>query len=563
MEKLFGFSLEKKPTKPAAGVKSPVAPSEEDGAVTISAGGYYGQYVDIDGISKNEFEQIRKYREIALHPEVDAAIDEIVNESIISDLNDSPVEVELSNLEVSENIKKRIREEFKEIKRLLKFDKKCFEIYRRWYIDGRLYYNKVIDLNNPSKGIQELRYIDPLKIKKMREVKKPKSDMPIQGLINAQIPSDYGEVNEYFLFNPRGIFTSTSTVVGPSDKQGIRMSLDSITYVTSGLMDLNYNTPLSYLHKALKAVNQLRMIEDALVIYRLSRAPERRIFYIDVGNLPKIKAEQYLRETMARYRNKLVYDASTGEIKDDKKFTSMLEDYWLPRREGGRGTEIQTLPGAQNLGELKDVEYFKKKLYKSLNLPPSRVNEEDTFSIGDTTEILRDELKFLKFIGRLRKKFSELFNDLLKTQLILKGVVTLEDWNNMEEHIQYDYMFDNHFSELKDIELMNQRLNVVNQVEPYVGTYFSREYVKKHILRETDSGIIEMDDQIKKEKKSGEIEELGLDVDNKLNGKLSTPQSASKAKPPSSNSNPVDNKASGTPSLPKKDGFAKSVGKTS
>ena len=502
---LFGFSLEQKLKKPSPGIKSPVAPTEEDGVITISAGGYYGQYVDIDGISKNEFEIIRKYREVSLHPEVDAAIDEIVNESIISDLNDSPVEVELSNLKVSDNIKNRIREEFNEIKRLLKFDKKCYEIFRRWYIDGRLYYNKVIDLNKPSEGIKELRYIDPLKIKKMRLVKKPDKDAALAATIGHPLSTDYGDIQEYYLFNPKGFFTSTSTVAGPADKQGIKMSVDSITFVGSGLMDLNQNMPLSYLHKSLKAINQLRMIEDALVIYRLSRAPERRIFYIDVGNLPKIKAEQYLRETMARYRNKLVYDASTGEIKDDKKFMSMLEDYWLPRREGGRGTEISTLPGAQNLGELKDVEYFKKKLYKSLNLPPSRVNEEDTFSIGDTTEILRDELKFLKFIGRLRKKFSELFHDMLRTQLILKGVITPEDWENMQEHIQYDYMFDNHFSELKDIEIINQRLNVVNQVEMYVGTYFSREYVKRDILRMTDSQVKEMEEQINAEKKSGVI----------------------------------------------------------
>ena len=444
-------------------------------------------------------------------------------------MNDSPVEVELSNLKVSENIKNRIREEFNEIKRLVKFDKKCYEIFRRWYIDGRLYYNKVIDLNNPSEGIKEIRYIDPLKIKKMREVKKP--DRPGPAIVaGSPITADYGEVTEYYLFNPKGFFTSTSTVAGPADKQGIKMSKDSITFVGSGLMDLNQNIPLSYLHKSLKAVNQLRMIEDALVIYRLSRAPERRIFYIDVGNLPKIKAEQYLRETMARYRNKLVYDASTGEIKDDKKFMSMLEDFWLPRREGGRGTEITTLPGAQNLGELKDVEYFKKKLYKSLNLPPSRVNEEDTFSIGDTTEILRDELKFLKFIGRLRKKFSELFHDMLRTQLILKGVITPDDWETMQEHIQYDYMFDNHFSELKDIEIINQRVNVVNQLEMYVGTYYSREYVKRSILRMSDSQIKEMKEQIDAEKKSGEIPSTTqLDM-------LTEPPAPPTQKPPTSSS---------------------------
>jgi hypothetical protein len=541
--RLFGFSLDKKSTKQATGVKSPVAPNEDDGVITISAGGYYGQYVDIDGISKNEFEIIRKYREVSLHPEVDSAIDEIVNEAVLSDANDSPVELELSNLEVSGNIKKRMREEFTEIKRLLKFDKRCYEIFRRWYIDGRLYYNKVIDLNSPTKGIQEIRYIDPLKIKKMRVVKKP--DHSATAVATGNVMSlDYGDITEYYLFNPKGFFSSTSTVTGPAEKQGIKMSLDSITFVSSGLMDLNQNMPLSYLHKSLKAINQLRMIEDALVIYRLSRAPERRAFYIDVGNLPKIKAEQYLRETMARYRNKLVYDASTGEIKDDKKFMSMMEDFWLPRREGGRGTEIQTLPGAQNLGELKDVEYFKKKLYKSLNLPPSRVNEEDTFSIGDSTEILRDELKFLKFIGRIRKKFSELFKDLLKTQLILKGVITHEDWEIMEEHIQFDYMFDNHFSELKDIELSNQRMNVINQIEPYMGIYYSREYAKKHVLRFTESQCEELQDQMDKERKEG----------------LYDPEN-SPLMPNMSDS--IDTKASATPSLPKKDEFSKTVGKTS
>jgi hypothetical protein len=502
MAELFGFSLDKNSDKKKRqqGQISPVAPNNDDGTVTISAGGYYGQYVDIEGISKNEFEMIRKYREVSLHPEVDSAIDEVVNEAIVADTNDSPVEVELSNLEVSDNIKKRIREEFNEIKRLLKFDKKCYQLFRRWYIDGRIYYHKVIDVNNPGEGIKELRYIDPLKIKKMREVKKPDKQTSSD---SAKV--DFGDVTEYYLFNPKGIFTSTSTVQGPRDHLGIKISVDAIAFVPSGLMDLNMNTPLSYLHKALKAVNQLRMIEDSLVIYRLSRAPERRIFYIDVGNLPKVKAEQYLREVMSRYRNKLVYDASTGEIRDDKKFMSMLEDFWLPRREGGRGTEITTLPGAQNLGELKDVEYFLKKLYKSLNLPPSRVGEEKGFSLGRSNEILRDELKFIKFVGRLRKQFSALFSDILKTQLVLKGVITLDDWEKMEEHIQYDFLFDNHFTELKEIEMINERMNLANQVQPFVGLYYSNEYVKRNILRHTEQEMIDIDKQIKSEKSKGEI----------------------------------------------------------
>ena len=503
MAELFGFSLDKdnQKKKKQQGLVSPVAPNNDDGTVTISAGGYYGQYVDIEGISKNEFEQIRKYREVSLHPEVDSAIDEVVNEAIVADGDDSPVEIELSNLEVSDSIKKRIREEFKELKRLIKFDKKCYHIFRRWYIDGRLYYHKVIDINKPTEGIKELRYIDPLKIKKMREVKKsatPATDS------NGKV--DYGNITEYYLYNPKGVFNSKATVsIAGNDQLGVKISPDAITFVSSGLIDMNNNLPLSYLHKALKAVNQLRMIEDSLVIYRMSRAPERRIFYIDVGNLPKVKAEQYLREVMSRYRNKLVYDANTGEIRDDKKFMSMLEDFWLPRREGGRGTEITTLPGAQNLGELKDVEYFLKKLYKSLNLPPSRVGEEKGFSLGRSNEILRDELKFVKFVGRLRKEFSHLFNDMLKTQLILKGVITTDDWEMMEQHIQYDFLFDNHFTELKEIEMIGERLNLVERMQPFLGVYYSNDHIKRQILQQTEAEMEEIKIQIDIEKKSGEL----------------------------------------------------------
>ena len=504
MAELFGFSLDKgnQKKKKQQGLISPVAPNNDDGTVTISAGGYYGQYVDMEGVSRNEFEQIRKYREVSLHPEVDSAIDEVVNEAIVADGDDSPVEIELSNLEQSESIKKRIREEFNEIKRLLQFDKKCYHIFRRWYIDGRLYYHKVIDVAKPTEGIQELRYIDPLKIKKMREVKKK----PAPGTGDKAKVLNYGDVNEYYLYNPKGVFNHKAAVsLAGNDQLGVKIAPDAITFCTSGLMDMNQNLPLSYLHKALKAVNQLRMIEDSLVIYRMSRAPERRIFYIDVGNLPKVKAEQYLREVMSRYRNKLVYDASTGEIRDDKKFMSMMEDFWLPRREGGRGTEITTLPGAQNLGELKDVEYFLKKLYKSLNLPPSRVGEEKGFSLGRSNEILRDELKFIKFVGRLRKQFSHLFNDMLKTQLILKGVITVDDWELMEQHIQYDYLFDNHFTELKEIEMIGERLNLVERMQPFMGVYYSNDYIKRQILQQKESEIEEIRIQIDKEKKSGEL----------------------------------------------------------
>jgi|TARA_B100001059_G_scaffold26051_1_gene20937 hypothetical protein len=503
MAELFGFSLDKgdQKKKKQQGLVSPVAPNNDDGTVTISAGGYYGQYVDMEGVSKNEFQQIRKYREVSLHPEVDSAIDEVVNEAIVADGDDSPVEIELSNLDQSDSIKKRIREEFNEIKRLLQFDKKCYHIFRRWYIDGRLYYHKVIDVNKPTEGIKELRYIDPMKVKKMREVKKK----PTAGQGDNQ-KLNYGDVNEYYLYNPKGIFNHKAAVsLAGNDQLGVKIAPDAITFCTSGLMDMNQNLPLSYLHKALKAVNQLRMIEDSLVIYRMSRAPERRIFYIDVGNLPKVKAEQYLREVMSRYRNKLVYDASTGEIRDDKKFMSMLEDFWLPRREGGRGTEITTLPGAQNLGELKDVEYFLKKLYKSLNLPPSRVGEEKGFSLGRSNEILRDELKFIKFVGRLRKQFSHLFNDMLKTQLILKGVITVDDWELMEQHIQYDYLFDNHFTELKEIEMIGERLNLVERMQPFLGVYYSNDHIKRQILQQKESEIEEIRIQIEVEKKSGEL----------------------------------------------------------
>ena len=512
MAELFGFSLDKgdQKKKKQQGLVSPVAPNNDDGTVTISAGGYYGQYVDMEGVSRNEFEQIRKYREVSLHPEVDSAIDEVVNEAIVADGDDSPVEIELSNLEQSESIKKRIREEFNEIKRLLQFDKKCYHIFRRWYIDGRLYYHKVIDINKPTEGIQELRYIDPMKVKKMREVKKK----PAAGGGDKAKILNYGDVNEYYLYNPKGVFNHKAAVsLAGNDQLGVKIAPDAITFCTSGLMDMNQNLPLSYLHKALKAVNQLRMIEDSLVIYRMSRAPERRIFYIDVGNLPKIKAEQYLREVMNRYRNKLVYDANTGEVRDDRKMMSMLEDFWLPRREGGRGTEITTLPGGQNLGELADIEYFQKKLYRALGVPESRLASSGGFNLGRSSEILRDEIKFTKFVGRMRKRFSQIFHDMLRTQLLLKNIVSIEDWDSISEHVQYDYVYDNHFSELKENELMNERVQTAASLEPYIGRYYSADYVRRRIFKQTDQQIIELDKQIKKEIASGIIPDPAAPVD--------------------------------------------------
>jgi hypothetical protein len=499
MTQLFGFSIEERKKKEK--LYSPAPPNNDEGTSTVAAGAYFGQYVDLDGIPKNnnDFELIKKYREIALHPECDSAIDDIINESISSDLDFAPVNIELSNLEVGDKIKKQIREEFRLILKLLDFDKKCHDIFRRWYIDGRMHYHKMIDFENPQEGIKELRYIDALKIKKVREVVKKKATIDnVEKGPNGE-RFDYGEVLEYYMYFPHGYKAQQA--------KGLKIANDAICSVNSGLMDHNRNTVLSFLHKAIKSVNQLRMIEDSLVIYRLSRAPERRIFYIDVGNLPKMKAEQYLREVMNRYRNKLVYDSNTGEVRDDRKHMSMLEDFWLPRREGGRGTEITTLPGGQNLGELEDVKYFQKKLYKSLNIPLSRLEQESSFTIGRTNEITRDELKFAKFVGRLRKKFSELFHDLLKTQLVLKGIMTLEDWEDLKENIQYDFIFDNHFTELKDNELLTERLNSVGMIEPYLGKYFSAEYVRKQVLHFTDEEIEEMDIQIEKEKSLGIIQD--------------------------------------------------------
>ena len=508
MAKLFGFSIEDE-SKKSQSIVSPVPQNNEDGVDHYLTSGFFGSYVDIEGVYRTEFDLIKRYREMALHPEVDSAIEDIVNEAIVSDSNDVPVSIELSNLNASDGLKKKIREEFKNILDLLDFDKKCHEIYRNWYIDGKLFYHKVIDFKNPQEGIQELRYIDAMKMRYVRQKKKSnKNDLNIVRNREDNNPLDYDfpEVEEYFLYNPKTSYP-LGTVGGQqsSASQGIKIAKDAITYCTSGLVDRNRGITLSYLNKAIKSLNQLRMIEDSLVIYRLSRAPERRIFYIDVGNLPKIKAEQYLRDVMMRYRNKQVYDANTGEIRDDKKYMSMLEDFWLPRREGGRGTEISTLPGGQNLGEITDIEYFKKKLYRSLNVPTSRMDGEGGFNLGRSSEILRDELKFTKFVGRLRKRFSNMFSDMLKTQLILKNVVTLEDWEQMSEHIQYDFLYDNHFSELKESELMNERLNLLATAEPYVGKYYSQDYIRRHVLRQTDEDILEQDKLIEKEIESGVI----------------------------------------------------------
>ena len=494
MSQLFGYSIERKKKGQKSIGPSFVTKDTDDAAQPIVAGGYFGQYVDLgDAANKaSDVDLIGRYREMSLHPEVDQAIGDITAEAIAGDLDDKPVEVELSNLQVSESVKRRIREEFDNVLSLLDFDRKAYDIFRRWYIDGRLFYHKMINPDNPQEGMTELRYIDPRKIKKVIEYAKPSDRVsPSDPEVNTLVPKSV----EYFIYSPKGL--------RGYENRGLKIATDAICFVHSGQLDMQRNYVLSHLHKAIKATNQLRMIEDSLVIYRMSRAPERRIFYIDVGNLPKVKAEQYLRDVMSRYRNKLVYDANTGEIKDDKKFMSMLEDFWLPRREGGRGTEISTLPGGQNLGELTDIEYFQKKLYRALNVPESRIGADSGFNLGRSSEILRDELMFSKFVGRLRKRFSGLFIDMLKTQLILKNIVTPEDFDKMAEHIQFDYKYDNHFAELKDHELMTERLNIMVAIEPYIGTYYSRDYVKRKVLRQTDEEIEEMQQEMEEENEAG------------------------------------------------------------
>ena len=515
MPSLFGFSIDDSYKKASKTVVSPVPQTEEDGSDYFIASGFYGQYLDVEGVFKTEYDLLRRYREMALHPEVDGAVEDIISEAIVSDLNDTPVEIELSNLKVGDKVKDIIREEFQYIKDMLDFDKKSHEIFRNWYVDGRIYYHKVIDLDKPEEGIKELRFIDALKIKYVREVKKTQKDAEgsiadyarMAGSSDNPEKFDFPGISEYFIYTPNTVQKNQygSVAVTAQQRDAIKLAKDAVAYCTSGLVDRNKHTTLSYLHKAIKALNQLRMIEDSLVIYRLSRAPERRIFYIDVGNLPKIKAEQYLKEVMSRYRNKLTYDAQTGEIRDDKKYMSMMEDFWLPRREGGRGTEISTLPGGQNLGELTDVEYFQKKLYRSLGVPESRMSIDDGFSLGRSSEILRDELKFTKFVGRMRKRFSRLFHDILRTQLILKNIITPEEWDQMSDHIQYDYLYDNHFSELKEAELMNERLGLIAQADPYIGKYYSVDHVRRKILRQTDEEILEEDKQMAAEKEAGII----------------------------------------------------------
>ena len=497
--KLFGFSLGKKDIvqaeKPEQASFALPTQALDDGAVTITSNAYYGTYVDLEGSIRNELELITRYREMSNHPELEKAIDEIVNEAITYSSDKKVVDINVDKLKTTESIKKKIIEEFDNVQNLLNFSNLASDLFKRWYIDGRMYYHIIVNEKNPKEGIQELRYVDPRKIRKVREVKTGRD--PKTG---AQIILSTAE---YYVYNDRGTTTQNYTA---STSPGLRISPDSIININSGIMDAKNTFVISFLHKVIKPLNQLRMIEDAVVIYRISRAPERRIFYIDVGNLPKGKAEQYLRDVMVKYRNKMVYDASTGELRDDRKHMSMLEDFWLPRREGGKGTEITTLPAGQNLGELEDVKYFQKKLLNSLNVPLSRLDEQSGggfAGLGRSQEITRDELKFAKFIHRLRNKFSQIFTDALGLQLVLKGICTSDEWKQFKELIIYDFKKDNNFTELREAELLQNRLQMVGMVDPYIGKYFSHNYVKKKILQMTDEEIAEMQEQMSSEEEQG------------------------------------------------------------
>ena len=493
---LFGFEITRKKdelrVKETPNAKSFVPPVDDDGTPVIQqqagyiSGGAYGAYVDMEGGIKNEAELIRRYREVSLVPECDSAIEDIVNECITSDITDRIVALDLRDVKLSDSIKNKMQDEFAHILSLMKFNQNSHEIFRKWYVDGRVYFHKVVDSKRPKLGVVDLRNIDPLKIKKVRNVEKEKDPKTKIERVS--------KIEEFYMFNDKGFDKSSS-----SDGNVVKIAPEAVTYTTSGLLDYSRNVVIGYLHKALKTANQLAMMEDARVIYRISRAPERRIFYIDVGNLPKAKAEQYLADVMHKYRNKLVYNAETGEIKDDRKHMSMLEDFWLPRREGGRGTEITTLPGGQNLADIDDIEYFKKKLYQSLNVPATRLEADNGFNMGRASEISRDELKFNKFTNRLQKKFARVFTDILKTHLVLKEIVTGEEFDKFKDFIQYEFATDNHFTELKEAEILRERLDTLGTISEYVGKYYSNDYIRKYVLRQTEEDIKIIDQQIKDE----------------------------------------------------------------
>jgi len=549
---LFGFTISRAKNEEDDAVQQSCAPpTQDDGALTITSAAYYGTYVDLDGTAKNEVELISRYREMAMQPEIESAIDDIVNEAIVQDDDGKITQIILDDLKVTDKIKKSIKEEFNTVLRMLSYQNMAQDIFRRYYVDGRMYYHIIIDRENPQEGIKELRYIDPRRLRKVREMKKQKDERTGADIMEP--------VNEYYIYNDKVVSGSASNF-GPV---GVRITTDSIISVVSGLMDSRRAVVLSYLHKAIKPLNQLRMIEDATVIYRISRAPERRIFYIDVGNLPKLKAEQYMRDIMVKYKNKLVYDANTGEVRDDRKFMSMMEDFWLPRREGGKGTEITTLPGGQNLGELEDVKYFQKKLYGALCVPIYRLEPNQGFSLGRSSEITRDELKFSKFVDRLRSKFSEVFNQALRVQCVLKGICTDEEWELFKENIHYDFIKDNNFSELKEAELMSQRLTLLQSVDPYTGRYFSQKWIQQNVLRLTDDEIAEMDTEIATEKEMG----LGLPVSvtndvaqQQMMGQVQTDQMVKQAELMPDTATSGDSGSTGGSSTPKNKPNSKSSG---
>ena len=490
---LFGFEIKRAKDEQVLPIPSVVPPSNQDGSTVVNtgvnAGGYYGMVVDLDASLKNENDLIRRYREISQYCDCDAAIEDIVNEALISDESKRPVEIILDDLKVSSGIKNKISDEFIEVLRLLKFNDKGHEIFRQWYIDGRLYYQVLFDEANVKAGIHELRFIDPRKIRKIKNIKKEKTPAGVEVIKT---------IDEFYLYNDKGMSEQST--------QGVKLPLDSVVHCPSGVVDSNSGLMLSHLHKAIKPTNQLKMIEDSLVIYRISRAPERRIFYVDVGNLPKLKAEQYVNDIMNKFRNKIVYDATTGETRDDRRHLSMMEDFWMPRREGGKGTEITTLPGGQNLGEIQDIEYFQNKLYHALNVPVSRMQQQQGFSIGRSQEINRDEIKFNKFIVRLRRKFTVLFNDALRVQLIAKGIIRPEEWDDIGHDIKYDFIEDNHYAEMRDSELIQSRVSLLQLLDPYVGKYYSMQWAKKNILRMDDDEIEEIAEQI------GEEQEMALQI---------------------------------------------------
>jgi len=530
---LFGYQLTKKKPEPKS-AQSFVVPQSDDGATSVAASGFYGTYLDIDASAKSENDLINRYRDIALYPDCDSAVEDIVNEAVAAEDDEEIVrlhleKVKLNGSPLSKNIKHAIEEEFSNVLSLLDFNTKSHDIFKRWYVDGRLFYHKIVDVNKPKQGIQELRYIDPRKIKKVRKVNKKKD--PVTGVEFIE------KIEEFFVYNDKGLIAQVPNTVSGGG-QGLKIAVDSIALCTSGLVDMDKNMVLGHLHKAIKVVNQLRMVEDALVIYRMTRAPERRIFYIDVGNLPKAKAEQYVKSIMDKYRNKITYDASTGEVRDEKRTLSMLEDFWMPRREGGKGTEITTLDGGANLGEINDVNYFQNKLYQSLNVPLSRLKPDTGMNFGRQAEISRDELKFSKFVSRLRKKFGELFDDLLRTQLLLKGVMSEQDWDLIKEDIYYDFTKDAYMAEAKEAEIMRNRIDLLNQIVPYVGTYFSREFIYEKVLRMDDEEVddmkkdIENDDELQQQMQMQQQAELGQQTSSAGTQAAGTPQ-------PYNPSNPV------------------------